>query len=226
MTLRIDQGKGRKDRYGLLSDRLLQELRGYWLRYRPADWLFPGQSGERPITRHRAYDIYQEAKAEAGINKAGGIHSLRHAFAIHMLEAGTDLHTLQRLLGRPQPAHHDALFACQRAPLDERYLTARAHRPARRLDSVRRARRDGLRSAISSGATARSIGRQHACIPDNARRCGRSNDAEPRPWAATFRRAITATPWWRGSIPAGTGIVRSARHWPRSAGWRRVAASF
>lgn len=99
MMLRIDQGKGRKDRYGLLSDRLLQELRGYWLRYRPEYWLFPGRSGEHPITRHRAYDIYQEAKVEAGIKKAGGIHSLRHAFATHMLEAGTDLHTIQRLLG-------------------------------------------------------------------------------------------------------------------------------
>lgn len=99
MTLRIDQGKGRKDRYGLLSDRLLHELRDYWRRYRPEDWLFPGQREERPITRHRALDIFHETKAKAGIDKAGGIHSLRHAFATHMLEAGADLHTIQRLLG-------------------------------------------------------------------------------------------------------------------------------
>lgn len=99
MTLRIDQGKGRKDRYGLLSDRLLHELRDYWRRYRPEDWLFPGQREERPITRHRALDIFHETKAKAGIDKAGGIHSLRHTFATHMLEAGADLHTIQRLLG-------------------------------------------------------------------------------------------------------------------------------
>jgi site-specific recombinase XerD len=99
MMLRIEQGKGRKDRYGLLSDRLLQELRVYWLRCRPEDWLFPSREGQGPITSHRAYDIYKDTKAEAGINKAGGIHSLRHAFATHMLEAGADLHTIQRLLG-------------------------------------------------------------------------------------------------------------------------------
>ena len=99
MTLRIDQGKGRKDRYGLLSDRMLQELRVYWRRYRPEDWLFPGQREGRPLTRHRALDIYQDARAKAGIDKAGGIHSLRHAFATHMLEAGADLHSIQRLLG-------------------------------------------------------------------------------------------------------------------------------
>ena len=99
MTLRIEQGKGKKDRYGLLSDQLLQELRVYWLHYRPEDWLFPSRIGQGPITRHRAFDIYKETKAEAGITKAGGIHSLRHAFATHMLEAGADLHTIQRLLG-------------------------------------------------------------------------------------------------------------------------------
>jgi len=99
MTLRIDQGKGKKDRYGLLSDRLLQELRGYWLRYRPTDWLFPGRFEGRPISYHRVHEIYQETKAEAGITKAGGTHSLRHTFATHMLEAGVDLHTIQRLLG-------------------------------------------------------------------------------------------------------------------------------
>ena len=99
MGLRIDQGKGRKDRYSLLSDRLLLELRGYWLRYRPEFWLFPGGREGRPITRQRALGIYHETKSEAGVDKAGGLHSLRHAFATHMLEAGADLHTIQRLLG-------------------------------------------------------------------------------------------------------------------------------
>ncbi|MGI9485506.1 MAG: tyrosine-type recombinase/integrase [Geminicoccaceae bacterium] len=99
MGLRIDQGKGRKDRYSLLSDRLLLELRGYWLRYRPEFWLFPGGRKGCPITRQRALGIYHQAKDEAGVDKSGGLHSLRHAFATHMLEAGADLLTIQRLLG-------------------------------------------------------------------------------------------------------------------------------
>ncbi len=99
MMLRIDQGKGKKDRYSLLSDSLLSELRTYWRRHRPEFWLFPGRREGRPITRQRALGIYYQAKAEAGIDKAGGLHSLRHAFATHMLEAGANLHTIQRLLG-------------------------------------------------------------------------------------------------------------------------------
>lgn len=99
MTLRVDQGKGRKDRYAALSARLLEDLREYWRAYRPAHWLFPGQPSERPLPAGTAYTIYVRAKLAAGIKKGGGIHALRHAFATHMLEAGVDLRTLQELLG-------------------------------------------------------------------------------------------------------------------------------
>ena len=99
MTIRVEQGKGAKDRYTLLSPRLLAELRCYWLACRPRQWLFTGRDPERPISDHTVHRIYHAAKARAGIVKEGGIHSLRHAFATHLLEAGVDIHTIQRLMG-------------------------------------------------------------------------------------------------------------------------------
>jgi site-specific recombinase XerD len=99
MTVRVEQGKGAKDRYTLLSPRLLAELRRYWHVYRPAVWLFTGRDPARPIGEHTVHRIYHAAKARARILKEGGIHSLRHAFATHLLEAGVDVHTIQRLMG-------------------------------------------------------------------------------------------------------------------------------
>jgi integrase/recombinase XerD len=99
MCLRMVQGKRQKDREALLSPRLLQDLRAYWRVYRPAPWLFPGREGTQLRALKTAYLIFQRAKDRAGIAKPGGLHLLRHAFATHLLEAGVDLHTIQRLLG-------------------------------------------------------------------------------------------------------------------------------
>lgn len=100
MTLRIEQGKGAKDRYALLSPRLLKELRTYWLAYRPKEWLFPNaRDGAQPLGEHTVHRIFHRAKDKAGITKRGGIHSLRHAFATHMLEGGVNVHTIQQLMG-------------------------------------------------------------------------------------------------------------------------------
>ena len=98
-SLRVEQGKGAKDRDTLLSSRLLAELRAYWRQYRPARWLFPARDGRRPMDVSTAQKFYYAAKLKAGITKRGGIHALRHAFATHLLAAGTDLPTIQRLLG-------------------------------------------------------------------------------------------------------------------------------
>jgi len=98
--IRIEQGKGRKDRYTLLGPRLLAELRHYWQVYRPVQpWLFPQRRKAAAMDPATAQKIYYAAKRRAGITKVGGIHALRHSFATHLLEAGTDLPTLQRLLG-------------------------------------------------------------------------------------------------------------------------------
>ena len=99
MTLRVEQGKGAKDRYTLLSPRLLAELRRYWASYRPKVWLFTTRDGEHPISDATVQKIFYAAKRRAGITKQCGIHSLRHAFATHLLEAGVDIHTIQRLMG-------------------------------------------------------------------------------------------------------------------------------
>ena len=99
MTIRVEQGKGAKDRYTLLSPRLLGELRRYWVAYRPKEWLFTRKDPTRPIGEETVHRIYHAAKARTGIAKEGGIHSLRHAFATHLLEAGVDIHTIQRLMG-------------------------------------------------------------------------------------------------------------------------------
>jgi len=99
MTVRVEQGKGAKDRYVPLSTRLLRHLREYWASERPGRWVFAHPTATRPLHPTTAQRIYMAAKRQAGITKRGGIHALRHAFATHLLEAGTDLHTVQRLLG-------------------------------------------------------------------------------------------------------------------------------
>lgn len=107
--LRIEQGKGRKDRYTLLGARLLTVLRHYWQVYRPVQpWLFPQRRHPRPMDPATAQKLYYAAKQRAGLTKAGGIHALRHAFATHAVEGGMDLATLQQLLG------HDSITTTMR----------------------------------------------------------------------------------------------------------------
>ncbi len=99
MMIRVHQGKGCKDRYTVLSKRLLEELRSYWKLFRPSHWLFPGQRGSRPINPTCAQKAFTATKRLAGIKKQGGIHMLRHAFATHLLESNVDVRTIQKLMG-------------------------------------------------------------------------------------------------------------------------------
>ncbi|MBL8470305.1 MAG: site-specific integrase, partial [Rhodocyclaceae bacterium] len=120
MCLRVEQGKGAKDRYTLLSPRLLEELRAYWRAFRPKEWLFPQtRKPSQPIAATYAQKLFYMAKDKAGITKRCGIHGLRHAFATHLLEDGTDLHTIQRLMG------HNSLETTQRyLHLAQKHLAA------------------------------------------------------------------------------------------------------
>ena len=99
MVIRVVQGKGQKDRYVMLSPKLLDILRSYWKAEHPKGWLFPGAYPGRPITRSAVQDACKKAQPLARISKPVTPHSFRHAFAVHLLEAGTDLRTIQLLLG-------------------------------------------------------------------------------------------------------------------------------
>jgi len=99
MQIRVDQGKGRKDRDTLLSKRLIKELRIYYKAYRPDSWLFYSTKRQRPMCTASIQRIYRSAKKKAGVTKGRGIHTLRHCFATHLLEAGCDLRRIQLLMG-------------------------------------------------------------------------------------------------------------------------------
>ncbi len=99
MVIRVRQAKGRRDRYVMLSPRLLTLLREYWKLERPTDWLFPGDVPGNPITGKAVHKICVRAAENAGLGKHVTVHTLRHSFATHLLEAGTDIRTIQILLG-------------------------------------------------------------------------------------------------------------------------------
>jgi site-specific recombinase XerD len=99
MMLRVAQGKGQKDRFVMLSPQLLEILRAYWKATRPKEWLFPGDIPGRPITRYAVEEACKKARRVSGIKKPITPHSLRHGFATHLLEAGTDVRKIQLLMG-------------------------------------------------------------------------------------------------------------------------------
>jgi len=98
MVIRVEQGKGQKDRYTMLSPRLLEILRAWWRVERPKDWLFPGNSGQH-ISKEAVGAECRKARLISKIPKPITPHSLRHAFACHLLEQGTDVRKIQLLLG-------------------------------------------------------------------------------------------------------------------------------
>jgi integrase/recombinase XerD len=103
MVIRIRQGKRKKDRYTILSPVLLQMLRHYWVAARPARYLFPGRALDRTMSVSVVQRACKNAQVKAGIDKTVTPHTLRHSFATHLLEAGTDLRVIQELLGHSSP---------------------------------------------------------------------------------------------------------------------------
>ena len=95
----MNDGKGQKDRYTLLAKTTLRFLRNYYQMYQPEDWLFEGQKKINPLSITSLQRVFMSAKQKVGIQKKVSMHSLRHSFATHLLEQGTDIHKVQRLLG-------------------------------------------------------------------------------------------------------------------------------
>ena len=102
MLVHVHRGKGQKDRLVPLSLRLLAELRDYWRNYRPRPWLFPGAGGQGPLCPGSVQRLFQRVRRRAGITKPATMHTLRHSFATHLLEAGVDILTVQKILGHRQ----------------------------------------------------------------------------------------------------------------------------
>jgi site-specific recombinase XerD len=124
MAIRVCQGKGGKDRYVMLAQALLPVLREYWRAHRPRDLLFPGED-EQPLRCGSVYGTCRSVARRAGLTKNVSPHTLRHTFATHLLEAGTDIRTIQALLGH-RSLRTTALYtyvaldkvAATRSPLD------------------------------------------------------------------------------------------------------------
>lgn len=99
MVIRVQQGKGKRDRYVPLPSTLLGQLRDYWQTYRPKSWLFPGGGPDRPLSPSAVQRVSVRARLKARLAKPVTTHTMRHSFATHLLETGTDLRTIQLLLG-------------------------------------------------------------------------------------------------------------------------------
>ena len=99
MLIRVEQGKGRKDRYVMLSSHLLNLLRAWWKAARPQGWLFPGRDPAQPMTTRQLNRACHAAAQVAEINKRVSLHTLRHSFATHLLEQNIDVRVIQVLLG-------------------------------------------------------------------------------------------------------------------------------
>jgi integrase/recombinase XerD len=104
MVVHVRNGKGGKDRYVPLPQRSLERLRSYWLQERPSPWLFPEDRGaDQPMKGQRPYRTLKAALAQSRINKPANVHTLRHSYATHLLEAGVNLRVIQEILGHQNP---------------------------------------------------------------------------------------------------------------------------
>jgi len=127
MVIRIEHGKGGKDRYVMLSEQLLAILRTYWRLARPKYWLFPGRSEDKPIEPNVLHAACRSAVAAAGLDKRVSVHILRHSFATHLLESGTDIRIIQVLLG------HENLSTTARYTRVSTHMIAATKSPLDRL---------------------------------------------------------------------------------------------
>ena len=167
MVLRVEQGKGKKDRNGMLSPRLLEVLQEWWLVGQPATWLFPVQDPLLPITTRQLYRVVRDTAAAVGIEKRVSPHTLRHSFATHLLEQGTDIRVIQvlfshttycqRTAGRG-PDHLPVPSARWRDGANPTTARARRRRVCRRASTGRLVR---LPAGVDDGAGGVSLRDRH-----------------------------------------------------------------
>ena len=215
-VLRARQGKGARDRTTLLSPRLLEVLRPYWQHERPRLSLFPSRNredGKGHLCSEAAKRAYAKAKLRAKIQKPGGIHTLRHTFATHLLEAGVDLHTVQRLLGNKNIRTTARYLHLTEPGLPSTTPVAIATAPSfssspKRIGS-RRARRARLLLAIQSTSAENS-----ASPPSST------------PGARPSRSILTRTVWWREARSSRAAPAGSRRDTPASFSVRAFAKVF
>jgi site-specific recombinase XerD len=117
MTIRVRQGKGRKDRYTLLSKRNLEMLRRYWRQEQPREYVFYGDDRNRAINPSSIQKTFRRSVIKSGISKQATIHTLRHSFATHLLEGGCDVLHIQKLLGHRSPSTTAVYLHVQRGSL-------------------------------------------------------------------------------------------------------------
>lgn len=121
MMIRIRSGKGDKDRYTILTQALLRELRAYWKLEQPPEWLFPGEPPTRPLNRKSVGRAFAAAKKRAEITKKGGAHTLRYCFATHLIEQGVPVRTVQVLLGHSSTRSTARYIRMARTELSEEH---------------------------------------------------------------------------------------------------------
>jgi site-specific recombinase XerD len=137
--IRVEQGKGKKDRYAMLSPRLLLAMRAWWKVERPKDWLFPGSTPDKHMDTGLLQLVCRQAAEMAGIAKKVRVHTLRHSFATHLLDQGVDLRVIQELLGHTRietTARYaqvsPRLVATTQSPLDRRGLRLEPGKPKKK----------------------------------------------------------------------------------------------
>ena len=127
MVIRIEQGKGHKDRYVMLSPHLLELLRAWYKAARPQGWLFPGVNPVNPMSARQLRRACDTAAQMAEIDKPVSPHTLRHSFATHLLEQNTDIRVIQVLFGTCQARHHGAVYPCRHQDHPGDHEPARSH---------------------------------------------------------------------------------------------------